>query len=341
MKIQQLANYKQAILDYCIMQKEIEVEQDMLGALSADESLDRHLSEQPGGIDVIPAHDEQVEEHNKRIEKLDDMYGVKNVFKNSSREEIPILQYALDEIEKVYSKSKKFELDFLEDLCSDKRYGDLEITEENIDLLCKDGVKYNKTKKQSLANQVSIMDYVHKENKEEAEQLEIVSENDSTAIIKDPLSDGEIIVDKETNTWSVSEKDGLTKGGTVQFVERTLKLEKGDEFALLKLTELGVEEYLSSKEYNEAFVKEQGLEKEVEQREENEHPETTLANQVSIMDYKEDILKQTVGKQFGEEMLENIREYLPEPKIVMPEQQLMQVMQEEIIEYIEDFEMEQ
>lgn len=55
---------------------------------------------------------------------------------------------------------------------------------------------------------------------------------------------------------------------------------------------------------------------------------------------KNEILQQTVGKQFGEELMENIKKHLPEPVApIINQEQLM--IYEEVMEYMEDFEMEQ
>jgi len=51
---------------------------------------------------------------------------------------------------------------------------------------------------------------------------------------------------------------------------------------------------------------------------------------------KKELLQETVGKQLGEDLLEKIKEYIPEP----PKQEHNLEMQE-VIEYMQDFELEQ
>ena len=52
---------------------------------------------------------------------------------------------------------------------------------------------------------------------------------------------------------------------------------------------------------------------------------------------KRELLQETLGKQIGEDALEQIIDYFPEPKVL----ECSVAMQDEILEYIEDFELEQ
>lgn len=92
-----------------------------------------------------------------------------------------------------------------------------------------------------LANEVSIMDFARKNN------FVINYEDNKIAKIQDILTDGEITVFKENNTWSVNE-DGKKSGGrTIRFVSRMLEMEgtAAIDFLVVNRTK-----YKTSDEYN-------------------------------------------------------------------------------------------
>jgi len=71
-----------------------------------------------------------------------------------------------------------------------------------------------------LANSISIMDVARKKN------YVILSEDDAVAKIKDPITDGEITVRKDRNTWYAKNPDGgWTNGKTIRFIARMEEVE--------------------------------------------------------------------------------------------------------------------
>lgn len=97
-----------------------------------------------------------------------------------------------------------------------------------------------------LANQVSIMDFVKKNN------YVITHEDDKIAKIKDILTEEEITVFKENNTWSISENGTTTGGRTIRFVARMQEMTSSAASDMLVENRA---KYQSSREYNEEYAK--------------------------------------------------------------------------------------
>lgn len=97
-----------------------------------------------------------------------------------------------------------------------------------------------------LANQVSIMDFVKKNN------YVITHEDDKIAKIQDILTEGEITVFKENNTWSIPENGTTTGGRTIRFVARMQEMTSSAASDMLVENRA---KYQSSREYNEEYAK--------------------------------------------------------------------------------------
>lgn len=96
-----------------------------------------------------------------------------------------------------------------------------------------------------LANQVSIMDLAHQHN------FVINYEDEKIAKIQDILTEGEITVFKENNTWSIPENEKLTGGRTIRFAARMLEMESlaASDYLVENRTK-----YKSAQEYNDAYM---------------------------------------------------------------------------------------
>jgi len=95
-----------------------------------------------------------------------------------------------------------------------------------------------------LANQISIMDYAHQNN------FIINYEDEKTARIQDVLTEDEITVHKENNTWTIPDEGKLYGGRTIRFISRMLGM---DSTAAIDFLVENREKYKSSKEYNEQY----------------------------------------------------------------------------------------
>lgn len=97
-----------------------------------------------------------------------------------------------------------------------------------------------------LANQISIMDFAKKNN------LVISYEDEKIAKIQDVVTEEEITVFKENNTWSVRENGTLTGGRTVRFAARMLEMQIPSAIDTL-VENRG--KYKGSTEYNLEYAK--------------------------------------------------------------------------------------
>ena len=97
-----------------------------------------------------------------------------------------------------------------------------------------------------LANQISIVDFARKNN------LVINFEDEKIAKIQDVISEEEITVYKENNTWQVYENKKMTGGRTIRFAARMLEM---DNYAASDMLVENRAMYCSSNEYNEEYTK--------------------------------------------------------------------------------------
>lgn len=135
------------------------------------------------------------------------------------------------------------------------------------------------------ANSISIVDYAKKNG------LSIINETQNKAVIEDPATKGKIIVNKISNSWSGQDLDGKDEHGKmIRFYMKTNRIypESNEEYkqhinSLAKKKDL----YQTSKEYNREYKKSVAkIPKTLKQKEKKEeHAETILANQISIMDF--------------------------------------------------------
>lgn len=100
-----------------------------------------------------------------------------------------------------------------------------------------------------LANQVSIMDFVRKNN------FVIRYEDEKIAKIQDVISEEDITVFKDNNTWSVPENGTTTGGRTIRFVAR---MQEMSTYAASDMLVENRAKYQSSKEYNDEYAKQHG-----------------------------------------------------------------------------------
>lgn len=135
------------------------------------------------------------------------------------------------------------------------------------------------------ANNISIVDYARKNG------LKILDESAKFAKIRDPATGTEITVNKESNSWKGKDLDGNEEHGrVVRFcakVNRIYPQSQREWIAFIGKLNSEKEQYKSSEQYNEEYQadvrKPETVQNKREKRE--EHPETMLANQVSIMDF--------------------------------------------------------
>ncbi|SES64853.1 hypothetical protein [[Clostridium] polysaccharolyticum] len=303
MKIKELTKYKQGILNYCVVQSKLYDLNREMSLLSEREPFVQYLETEDNWEsykqDVAFLQKEQEEIHKEEI-------AIEDIFHKSfedKEEEKQILYAFLTSIAKVYDVSHQFNMfnsDFIEILCNDKLYEDLEIAQETLILFRKNNFKYIK---------------------EEAEK------NEKLANIEEYIVDPEIefLAEKEAQVWWEKMKE---EGIVNQEEETMLKDEGGNAMAEISREDVSLEEYqaweeskdkyLTSDAYNKQYAEAQSNAKEPKQIEADEkrekHPETLLANQVSIMDFAK---KNHFVIRYEDEKIAKVQDIISEGEITV------------------------
>ncbi|BCN29511.1 hypothetical protein [Anaeromicropila herbilytica] len=131
-----------------------------------------------------------------------------------------------------------------------------------------------------LANSISIIDFARKEG------MNISYEDGYIARISDISGYGEIIVDKDSNSWEYTDQENkTTHGNTIRFAARMNEMEWNEAVDFL------IEErasYLSNSEYNQSYLS-RHPQRNHESKVKNVQADTSKNKDVSIVEYAKSI----------------------------------------------------
>lgn len=135
------------------------------------------------------------------------------------------------------------------------------------------------------ANNISIVDYARKNG------LSIISETQQEAVIEDPATGEQIVVNKTTNSWSGKDLDGSNENGRmIRFHLKVNRIYPESRKEYIQQINKLVEQkalYKTNEEYNNDYSKATATKEPntiIQRENKKKHAETVLANSISIMD---------------------------------------------------------